>query len=773
MKKSEIGFRIERAPDNAGAPGAWTTVGTAIANSTTYTDQSAPVGSFWYRVVAWNDSQQNGSTVVVPDDSPSAPQLVATGVVTVQVPSMTVLGTSGTPSAAGAPVTFTATVSDPTLPVPNPVRVPTGTVTFAAKLGVTTTDLGTVALDAGGVAAVTSSALPIGTTEVTATYSGDGVFLPSSDFLVQTVNPASSTTVVVSNSPNSALGQAVDFTATVGGPGATGTVTFTFDRGKPSAFTTGAVGLGVGQAATYTTSSLTLGAHTVDATYSGDAGFFGSTSTPINQVVGMIPTTTTLSSSANPSTVTQDVTFSATVGATGVTPTGSVTFSLTGHPDVIVPLNGAGVATFHTAGLPIGSYSVTASYAGTLKWAPSISTALGQIVAAIPTTTALTSSVNASEFTQDVTFTATVGATIGGTPTGSVTFSVDGVAGASVVLAGGQATFNTASLSIGSHTVTASYAGTLNWAPSSSGLVQHVGNRTTVTSLTTSTGGAAVTYPQPVSFTASVRPALGLGVPTGVVTFTVSNSNPGVLDQVAYASLDGVGNATSPGLTLTGGTNTVTAVYSANAEWLGSTSNVVTQVVNQAPTTLTMTRSASSTRYGQAVNFVATVSPAVNEGTVTFFENNGNPVKVPVINGVATWGPTGLLVGTRLVSAIFDGSVNYLPSNWASFNQTVRTASTTTTVYSPAVGPVALFGQTVTLSAQVLPVAPSTAVPTGTVRFSVDGVFVSGYVPLSGGVAWFDIATMRRGSRSIRAVYYPTPLTYNASTSPRILIRIL
>ena len=248
--------------------------------------------------------------------------------------------------------------------------------------------------------------------------------------------------------------------------------------------------------------------------------------------------------------------------------------------------------------------------------------------------------------------------------------------------------------------------------------------------------------------------------------FTIRNFYLGT--DTVVVPLDGTGVATLS-YPHSGGDNWVKATYLPNtASWLGSVSADIWQRVNRVPTTMTMTRSASSARHGQVVNFVATVSPRVSQGTVTFFENGGNPVKVPVVNGIATWGPTGLFVGTAFVSAIYDESPNYVGSNWAWFNQAVRTAYTSTTVYS-----MAGVGDQLTFSAQVRPVAPSTATPTGSVQFSIDGVPVSGYMPVGpSGVAWFSASSIRPGRHTVGAVYYPTPRTYNASRSARITVLI-
>ena len=87
------------------------------------------------------------------------------------------------PSTYGQSVTFTATVS---ANVGGP-GVPTGTVTFADG----GTVLGTAALDANGRATYSTSLLPAGLQSITASYSGDPNFGPStSSAASETVNPA-------------------------------------------------------------------------------------------------------------------------------------------------------------------------------------------------------------------------------------------------------------------------------------------------------------------------------------------------------------------------------------------------------------------------------------------------------------------------------------------------------------------------------------------------------------------------------------------------------
>jgi hypothetical protein len=102
-------------------------------------------------------------------------------------------------------------------------------------------------------------------------------------------------------------------------------------------------------------------------------------------------------------------------------------------------------------------------------------TGTGLYIYAVPaTTTTLASSKNPSEAGQSVTFTASVSAG-GATPTGIVTFNDGGVAIGTAPLVGGAAGLTTNALAIGSHSITAVYAGNANFqASTSSPLLQAV-----------------------------------------------------------------------------------------------------------------------------------------------------------------------------------------------------------------------------------------------------------------------------------------------------------
>src|SRR5262249_39673756 len=104
---------------------------------------------------------------------------------------------------------------------------PSGTVTFMDNGAPIDTEI----LN-GGEAVFSTSALTVGTHSITADYSGDTDFRPStSAILAETVSQDGSTTVLESSLNPSSVGQSIVFTATVtaAAPGSgmpTGTVTF-------------------------------------------------------------------------------------------------------------------------------------------------------------------------------------------------------------------------------------------------------------------------------------------------------------------------------------------------------------------------------------------------------------------------------------------------------------------------------------------------------------------------------------------------------------------
>jgi hypothetical protein len=313
--------------------------------------------------------------------------------------------------------------------------------------------------------------------------SGDTSQFSNAAGLVTVNMPATTTTVSSSQNP-STLGHQVTFTAVVTAAGfrgtPTGTVTFTIDGKAQTPVSLSLVG-GKDEAR-FVTSTLTAGQHTVAAAYSGDTNVSGSSGSLPTQTVNapnLATTTTTLTSSLNPSTIGQQVTFTAVVTAQGFqgTPTGTVTIAIDGHAQTPVALSvvgGKDEAQFVTSTLTAGQHTVTAAYSGDTHVSGSTGSLPTQTVKApnmAPTTTTLVSSLNPSAVGQQVTFTAIVSAgPSAGMPTGTVAFAIDGIPQPSVPLSlvngHEQAVIAISTLSVAKHSISAVYAGNSTFASS-------------------------------------------------------------------------------------------------------------------------------------------------------------------------------------------------------------------------------------------------------------------------------------------------------------------
>ena len=390
------------------------------------------------------------------------------------------LVSSVNPSSTGANVTFTATVSA----IAPASGTRTGTVNFTAA-GVTIAGCGAQAVAASGKATCVTNTLSVGTTAITAVYSGDVNFSAStSSTLTQVVNQGATTTTIVSSLNPSSTGVNVTFTATVKATApASGTRTGSvdFQDGGVDIAGCGAQTVSAAGTATCTTGALAAGVHSITATYSGDVNFVTSTSAPLAQNV-LSTTATVVTSNANPSVYGQSVQYTATVTG-GPAMTGTVTFRDGGSNIagcVAVPVS-AGTASCSVSPA-IGSHTITAIYSGDAADTASTSPALTQVVGADGTTTVMTVTVNPSVYGQSVTFTATVSANApgAGTPTGKVAFKSGGtnIGGCgSVTITAGVATCTTATLGVGSHAIVGAYGGSTNFQVSTSSVLTQTVNQ--------------------------------------------------------------------------------------------------------------------------------------------------------------------------------------------------------------------------------------------------------------------------------------------------------
>ncbi len=259
------------------------------------------------------------------------------GAITTGLVSLTRVAAPDIPTDASATITATVEAA-----LDNP-GTPTGTVTFLND----TNRLGTAPL-VNGSAALDAVLSGVGSHRITALYSGDAVFLASSDNIAVQVMALPTILNLVAPA-NAVPGSAVTLTATINSTGGTPTGEIAFQEGNASLGSAPLDGAGV---AALRINTLAAGAHSLTASYSGDGKFGGSMSAAVTITIANAD----FSLSATPTSAAviagQSTQFMLTV-----TPAGgfanNVTFScspITGitctfNPAMVTPVNGTANTT--------------------------------------------------------------------------------------------------------------------------------------------------------------------------------------------------------------------------------------------------------------------------------------------------------------------------------------------------------------------------------------------------------------------------------------------
>jgi len=378
-------------------------------------------------------------------------------------------------------ITYQATVS-------GSGTYPTGTVTFA--IGSTT--LATVTLEPTGgcssggscteVASYTyvPGTLAVGAYAISATYSStnEGYSSVTKQTTLQVIKAGTAvdaTALTVSPSTLAAGSSNVTFAAKVSSATGTpdGTVTFTSSgvlKGSCT-LTKGACSISL------STATYAAGTYSVVAVYSGSATYESSVSTTDKLIVSKA-TTTTVSSGTSSVEAGGTVTLVANVGRpagyTGV-PTGTVDFystTLLQSTQGVATLDGTGKAVYEQVltGVPAGTYSVVAKYAGDGSDAASNSSSMTVIVTKALTEVTLASSANQVSEGSPVSITAVVSHACCSTvpPSGTVAFLLGTKSLKTLSLSSGSAvlSLSTTGLTPGTYNVIANYSGDATNQPS-------------------------------------------------------------------------------------------------------------------------------------------------------------------------------------------------------------------------------------------------------------------------------------------------------------------
>ncbi len=550
---------------------------------------------------------------------------------------------SPSPTALGTPVTYSATVA-----ATGGVITPTGSVTFSTG----STSLCTATLSSGS-GSCNSSAAPLGTDTVFATYSGGIGLSASTGSTTLTVTKAPSQTSITAVGSAGTLGSPVVYSANVtttatGLPTPTGSVTFTTGS---TTLCTATLSNGGGSC---TSAAAPVGTDTISGMYAGDADFSGSSGTT-SLVVDPASTQTMVGASPSPAALGSSVTYSTTV-TTNVTglpaPTGSVTFSIGSTALCTATLaNGSGSCS-SSAASPIGTDTISGAYSGDANFTGSFGTT--SLVVEEPSQTAIGVSSSPVTVGTSVTYSATVTTNVTGqpTPTGSVTFSTGSTQLCVATLASdGTGSCSSTAAPVGNDTISGEYSGDAVFTGSTgttSLVVSKVRSQTTIGSLSPVTVGTSVTY------SATVTPNIAGFPSSGSVTFSAGAT------QLCTANLSN-GNASCGSSAAPVGTDTITGTYSGDGSFVGS-NGTTTLAVSKSPSQ-TSIGSLSPVPVGSSVTYSATVTPTIMgfslSGSVTFSTGSTSLCTATLFNGSGSCTSSAAPAGSDAISGTYSGNSSF------------------------------------------------------------------------------------------------------------------
>ena len=519
------------------------------------------------------------------------------------------------------------------------------------------------------------------------------------------------------------------------------------------------------------------------------AGFGSNTVDVLINNTNTVATQTSVSSSLNPSLTGQAITFTSTVTSSAGSPPDGET--ITFYNGTAVLGRGAliqGKASFTTSSFQVGTYIITATYAGDSNFAFSTSNAVRQVVNSATktaTSTSFTCTPTSSIYGQKVTLAAVVTGSGGIAPTGRVQFNYGRFTLTAVTLNGsGVATVNLNQINADTYPLFAQYMGDANNLGSSSPVVTLVVQPTTSTVGVRATPNPAVAG-QTVTITAGVTSPTTL--PMGQVTFSVGKTVLGTAQLAKHAVNWSQASITTTSLPV--GTDTISATFLGNSNIQGGTATTTETITKSASTTAQhapsergncdtqtiLTTSATPWYIDGDVYFTAQLNASAFcngqhqscGGDMKFYDGN-TYISEGQVSGPAcstTIDDFSLKAGTHKIKAVFQGLGFWNPSSTV-ITQVIQyypTTSSLTTSLNPSI-----YGQPITWTALVNPSPITFQPPSGNVSFTYAGRFL-GSAPINPdtGVASLTMSILNADPYAITAVYKGDGVN-GPSTSPAI-----
>jgi hypothetical protein len=569
--------------------------------------------------------------------------------------------------------------------------VPTGTVTYSVSKGGTALASLTNTLDATGNTYFQSGqsfpnfylkanypALAPGSYTITAAYSGDNNFAASTSSVNVTVTQLTPTVSFtapadINSGDTATFGYRIANPASVTYPNttvlATGMVTFT---DTTSGTTLGSCTLS-GAACTFSSTAITTaGGHTVTAVYSGDLNY-APASNSATVMVGTLTAPTVAVTSAGTLAVGSTITLTATL--TPATATGSVSF-FDGTTLLGVGTISSGVATFRSAGtLGAGTRAISAVYSGSTSNASATGT-LSLTVAKNSPSMTLSAPLN-STYGQVVSIDVQLSRspTTSGQPTipptGLVTFTDSGSpigSGALTYGPGGYGLYgsdlNIATLGVGTHTLSATYAGDTNYNTATAAFTVSTTIAKLSPAITVSSPSVAYSSLAAVPLTATLAIPSTLTAPTAQVSFYDGATFLGSATPT-YSAAAGAYIANYSAVGLSGASHSITAQYPGDTSYnlvtsppflvSVTTSNVWVLNANGKVSALT---NSGTALFGSAVGSTGTGTGIAIDGSGNVWSLNSTANSVQEFSNAGTVISSGYTGGgINLPAALsFDGA---------------------------------------------------------------------------------------------------------------------
>jgi len=459
-------------------------------------------------------------------------------------------------------------------------------------------------------------------------------------------------------------------------------------------------------------------------------------------------------------------------------PNGSVTFKNGSATLGSAMLDNNGIAEMQIATLPVGDYSLVATFPGDLSFLASTSSPLQfTIQPAITQLTPADTSENSILQGKPITIsTNLIDDSLGAPPTGTVRFSsgptlvsqapVVGIPAPSAALirsntVRGTASVTTSSIPPGMYYISTSYSGDKNYAAAANPSVSYL-NVISAGSLTASITSAPlpnpVYTPQSFTVTVTVTGKSGNPIPTGTVNMYAAFG-----EGVSYISATtplskGSAAFTVPAYAFPAGADGFNVNYSGDSIYAPATTVILVNISYVNPT-ITIVPAAKTINYNQTLNVTVTASglyPNIPLNGKIYIGGGLQSVLFPINNGtLSTTLPVGLLaVGSNSLGAYYQGDgKTYSPAaGFATVTVTGLTPAMASIPASSSINAVQPLNVTTSVS------GPSgSPAPTGTVILKWSGGSTFGNLP---GVAGRNQITLpvtfgqaNQGSYTVTATY--------------------